>query len=134
MKRLLTRTLAPTCSAASSTGLLVSVAVPQQTHTLAEMAGDWNMIGSDTNDAGTTDNLVLTRTSPMAGALHNGTYYIGVYAVPGTRLDVLAHTPLAQARLSGRVADVVQAYGDQIVGRLEISNVLVIRSVAPECM
>lgn len=39
--------------------------------------------------------------------------------VPGTRLDVLAHTPLAQARLSGRVADVVQAYGDQIVGRLE---------------
>ena len=40
-------------------------------------------------------------------------------AVPGTRLDVLAHTPLAQARLSGRIADVVQAYGDQIVGRLE---------------
>ena len=39
--------------------------------------------------------------------------------VPGTRLDVLAHTPLAQARLSGRVADVVQAYGDQLVGRLE---------------
>lgn len=39
--------------------------------------------------------------------------------VPGTRLDVLAHTPLAQARLSGRVADVVQVYGDQIVGRLE---------------
>ena len=40
-------------------------------------------------------------------------------AVPGTRLDVLAHTPLAQARLSGRIADIVQAYGDQIVGRLE---------------
>lgn len=37
----------------------------------------------------------------------------------GTRLDALARTPLAQARLSGRVADVAQAYGGQIVDELE---------------
>ena len=71
------------------------------------------------------DGLSGTWASPLIGVTAVVTV-IGLLVpalrsdtVPGTRLDVLAHTPLAQARLSGRVADVVQAYGDQIVGRLE---------------
>ena len=71
------------------------------------------------------DGLSGTWASPLSGVTAVVTV-IGLLVpalrsdtVPGTRLDVLAHTPLAQARLSGRVADVVQAYGDQIVGRLE---------------
>lgn len=37
----------------------------------------------------------------------------------GQQLAVLAGTPLEQARLSGRVADIVQAYGGQVRSRLE---------------
>ncbi|WP_257210878.1 hypothetical protein [Actinomyces ruminis] len=38
---------------------------------------------------------------------------------PGTRLEVLAGTPVQNARLSGRVADIVQAYGPRITSFLE---------------
>ncbi len=37
----------------NSGNFVLSVAVPQQTHALADFAGDWNRIGSDTDDAGT---------------------------------------------------------------------------------
>lgn len=45
--------------------------------------------------------------SALVPALRSGTS-------AGTRLEVLAGTPLAEARLSGRVADVVSAYGSRI--------------------
>ncbi|WP_234415868.1 MULTISPECIES: serine/threonine protein phosphatase [unclassified Actinomyces] len=38
---------------------------------------------------------------------------------PGARLEVLAGTPVQDARLSGRVADIVQAYGPRVSAFLE---------------
>lgn len=39
--------------------------------------------------------------------------------VQGSTVEALAGTPLAQARLSGRLADIVQAYGTDVTGFLE---------------
>ena len=61
-----------------------------------------NTIGSynwTSNDGGDSDNLVITRTSPFNGALHNGTYYIGVYAAPSNGVAAYSLTAVLGARL-----------------------------------
>ena len=74
-------------------------------------AGRYNFSSSD---SGNTDNLVITRSSPYAGALHNGTYYIAVYAKPGGGLAGYSLTAVMGARLV--LADGVPSNGQVASG------------------
>ena len=79
------------------------------------------------NDAGTTDNLVITRTSPSNGALHNGTYYIGVYAVPGGGVASYSLTAVVGKRLV--LSDGVSSNGQLTSGSTFVYEALYPRGV-----
>jgi hypothetical protein len=51
----------------------LGIGFPEQTHTLAELAGTWNIIGVDTNSTGSYTGIAATATLDSAGALSNAT-------------------------------------------------------------
>ncbi|WP_235931394.1 metallophosphoesterase family protein [Actinomyces respiraculi] len=64
--------------------------------------------------------LLATTVTVMVLAFIVPTLRSGTHA--GSRLEVLADTPLAEARLSGRVADVVAAYGGRITDLVDANT------------
>ncbi|WP_247595275.1 metallophosphoesterase family protein [Actinomyces procaprae] len=63
--------------------------------------------------------VVLAATTTAACVLAVAVPAVRTTAPPGTRLEALAGTPLESARLSGRVADIVQAYGSRVTAFLD---------------